>query len=94
MNKPELISEIAERTGLSKKDTALFVEAFVETVTDTTASGEKVQVSGLGSFEKKETKGSEGVIHFGSRKGETWKTEDSYKASFSPAKAFTEKVKA
>ena len=53
MNKTQLIDEIVSKTGLKKKDTEAAVAAFVDVVAKALANGEKVQVSGLGSFEVK-----------------------------------------
>lgn len=50
MNKVELVDEIATKTGLTKKDTEAFVKAFVESVTQSLAKGEDVQLIGFGSF--------------------------------------------
>lgn len=49
--KVDLINSVAERTGLTKKDATVAVEAVFDVVTETLASGEKVQVIGFGSFE-------------------------------------------
>ena len=54
MNKTELIAQVAEKTGLSKKDSELAVNASLETITETLIRGEKVQLVGFGSFEVKE----------------------------------------
>jgi len=51
MNKPELILAIAERTGLSKKDAGNAAQAFIDIVTETLVSGDKVSLSGFGVFE-------------------------------------------
>ena len=53
MNKAELINAVAEKTGLSKKDTEAAVSASIEVITDSLAQGEKVQLVGFGSFEVK-----------------------------------------
>ena len=53
MNKAELISATAEKTGLSKKDTEKTVNAILETITETLKAGEKVQVVGFGVFDVK-----------------------------------------
>ena len=53
MNKNELISAMAEKSGLSKKDVGAALDAFVESVQDALKSGEKVQLTGFGSFEVK-----------------------------------------
>ena len=93
MNKKQLIDTIAGKTNLSKKDTEAFLSAFTETVMDTVATGGKILLVGFGNWEKKPTKGAEGIIQFGDRKGEKWVTEDSYKPFFNPSKIFKEKVK-
>ena len=53
MNKTELIAAIAEKTGLSKKDTERVVNATLETVSETLKKGDKVSLSGFGIFEVK-----------------------------------------
>ena len=53
MNKTELIAAVAEKTGLSKKDTEAAVNATLLTITETLKAEEKVQLVGFGSFETK-----------------------------------------
>ena len=53
MNKAELIAAVAERTGLSKKDSEKAVSATLETITTTLEIGEKVQLVGFGVFDVK-----------------------------------------
>ena len=53
MNRAELIAAVAEKTGLSKKDTEAVVSASLEVITESLAQGEKVQLVGFGSFETK-----------------------------------------
>ena len=53
MNKTELIAAVAEKTGLSKKDTEAAVNAMLLTITETLKAEEKVQLVGFGSFEVK-----------------------------------------
>ena len=53
MNKTELIAAVAQKTGLTKKDAERVVSATVDTIIDTMAKGEKVQISGFGIFEAK-----------------------------------------
>ena len=54
MNKTELVSAIAEKTGLSKKDSEKALAAAVETVTEALKAGDKVQLVGFGTFEVKD----------------------------------------
>ncbi|MBR2481410.1 MAG: HU family DNA-binding protein [Oscillospiraceae bacterium] len=53
MNKAELIAAVAEKTGLSKKDTESVVSATFDTIVAAMAEEEKVQLVGFGSFEVK-----------------------------------------
>ena len=54
MNKVELVAAVAETTGLTKKDAESFLHATLETISPKLVSGEKVQLSGFGTFEVKE----------------------------------------
>ncbi|MEE5992025.1 MAG: HU family DNA-binding protein [Oscillospiraceae bacterium] len=51
MKKAELIQAVAEKTGKSKKESAVFVDAVFESVQDALVSGEKVTLTGFGVFE-------------------------------------------
>lgn len=51
MNKAELVAGIAEKAGLSKKDADAAVKAFTEVVTEELKAGEKVILTGFGTFE-------------------------------------------
>lgn len=54
MNKNEIIAAVAEKSGLSKKDTEKALNAFVTAVSDALNEGEKVQLVGFGTFEVKD----------------------------------------
>lgn len=51
MNKTELISSVAEKTGFSKKDSEKAVSAILDSIMESIASNEKVQLIGFGTFE-------------------------------------------
>ena len=51
MNKQELVSAMAEKANLSKKDAEAALVAFIGSVEDALKKGEKVQLVGFGSFE-------------------------------------------
>ncbi len=53
MNKNELISAIAEKAGITKKDADRILGATLETITAELVAGNKVQLSGFGIFETK-----------------------------------------
>lgn len=54
MNKTEMIENVAKATGMKKKDIEAIMVAFVDTIELALVNGEKVQISGLGSFDVKE----------------------------------------
>ncbi len=60
MNKAELVASIAEKSNLTKKDAEGALNAFMKTVEETLANGEKVQLVGFGTFEVRERKAREG----------------------------------
>ncbi len=53
MTKAELVALVADKAGLTKKDSEKAVKATFEAITDALVKGEKVQVVGFGSFEAK-----------------------------------------
>ena len=54
MNKVELIAAVAEKSGLSKKDSEKAVAAVLSAVEGALAKGDKVQLIGFGTFEVRE----------------------------------------
>ena len=54
MNKTDLVAAVAETAGLTKKDAERVVNASIDAITAALAKGEKVQISGFGTFEAKE----------------------------------------
>jgi DNA-binding protein HU-beta len=51
MNKTELVGKIAEKSNLTKKDSEKALNAFIESVIETLKNGDKVQLTGFGTFE-------------------------------------------
>lgn len=54
MNKGDLVSSIAKKSGLSKKDSEAALDALVSSIEDSLKQGDKVSLVGFGSFEVKE----------------------------------------
>ena len=54
MNKTELIAIAAEHAGLTKKDTERVLNAAIDAITQALIQGDKVQLSGFGTFETKD----------------------------------------
>ncbi|MCL1075869.1 HU family DNA-binding protein [Shewanella dokdonensis] len=51
MNKTELIASMAEKSELTKAETALALKSFEAAVTEALKAGDKVSIVGFGSFE-------------------------------------------
>ena len=54
MNKSQVIDVVAQKTGLKKKEAEGVVNAFLSTIEEALANGEKVQLVGFGTFETKQ----------------------------------------
>ena len=54
MNKTELIAAAAEASGIQKKDAERFMNAALDIMAQSLRKGEKVQLSGFGTFECKD----------------------------------------
>ncbi|MDI9482512.1 MAG: HU family DNA-binding protein [Bacillota bacterium] len=54
MNKTELVSAIAAKSGLSKKNSEAALNAMIASVEDALVAGEKVVLVGFGTFEVKQ----------------------------------------
>lgn len=61
MNKAELITLIADKVGVSKKQAEDMLELFMDTVTQTLQNGGEVTLAGFGAFSARERAGREGV---------------------------------
>lgn len=79
MNKTELVESIAQKTGLSKKDSESALNAFLDTVKETLKNDDKIQLVGFGSFE---------VRTRASRKGINPQTKEEIKIPASKAPVF------
>lgn len=60
MNKAELVSSMAEKSGLTKKDAEVALNAFMKSVEESLQAGEKVQLVGFGTFDVRERKSRKG----------------------------------
>ena len=89
MNKADLISAIANETGLSKKDTEATVNSFVNVVSGAVENQDSVQLIGFGTFETRERAARTGR---NPQTGEELKIAASTVPAFKPGKALKEKV--
>lgn len=70
MNKKELVESISEQRNLTKKDAEILVDTVFDTITDSMVNGNKVLISGFGTFN---------VNHRKERKGISPKTQEPIK---------------
>ncbi len=61
MNKSELISAVAEKSGLSKKDAEAAITATLDVISETLAEGEEIRLVGFGTFEVKKREARMGL---------------------------------
>ena len=91
MTKADVISEIAEKTGIDKADVTTTVETLFAVVKDSMAEGENIYVRGFGSFvNKKRAK----KIARNISQNTAIVIDEHYVPSFKPSKVFVEQVKA
>lgn len=90
MTKADIISEIAEKTGIEKVDVHVTVEAFMKSVKTSLSRGENVYLRGFGSFIVKKRAQKTGRII---SKNTTIVIPEHYVPAFKPAKNFTDNVK-
>jgi len=60
LNKTELVSELAQKVDMTKKDAEKVVNAFFSTIEEALKSGDKVQLIGFGTFEVRERQARKG----------------------------------
>ncbi|MBR0576400.1 HU family DNA-binding protein [Proteiniclasticum sp. BAD-10] len=89
MNKAELITALAEATTFTKKDSEVFLKAFLDTVVGSLEKGDKVQLVGFGTFEVRDRKERVGR---NPRTKEEIKIPASKVPVFKPGKDFKTKV--
>ena len=79
LNKNDVISSIVKKTGLTKKDAALGLKAFTDTIKDTLSKKGGVRLIGFGNFT---------VRHRAARKGRNPQTGATIKISARNVPAF------
>ena len=89
MNKADLITAVAEKTGAKKKDAEAAVNAMTACIEEALKVGEKVQIIGFGTFEVKEKAARTGR---NPQTGATIEIAASKAPAFSAGKAFKDAV--
>jgi DNA-binding protein HU-beta len=90
VTKADLVDQVAAAAGLKKKDTKAAIDAFLAKVEEALAAGNKVQLTGFGTFEVRKRKARTGVKP-GTK--EKIKIPATQYPAFKPGKALKEKVK-
>ncbi|HSJ14299.1 MAG TPA: HU family DNA-binding protein [Longimicrobiales bacterium] len=94
MNKSDMVQELANKTGLSKADATRAVEAVFDPegglIAEALRKGDRVQITGFGTFEAKERKARTGR---NPRTGTEIRIGPTTSASFRPGKALKDAVK-
>ncbi|MAE71731.1 MAG: DNA-binding protein [Gemmatimonadetes bacterium] len=57
MTKADLVEQVADDTGLTKKDAAASVDALIECISQALSEGQNIEIRGFGSFKVKSRKG-------------------------------------
>lgn len=89
MNKAELVTEVAERASMTKKDAERAVNAVVESIESALTKGERVSLVGFGTFEVRERAARVGR---NPRTGATLEISSSRVPAFKAGKALKESV--
>ena len=89
MNKGELVSAVAQTTGVTKKEVDTIVSATLDKIVDIVATGGKVTLVGFGSFEPRDRKARDGR---NPKTGEKITIPATTVPAFAAGKAFKEKV--
>ncbi len=90
MNKAELISAVAEKSGLTKKDATAVLTAIIDTVEETLKKGDSVQIMGFGTFEVRQRAARKGR---NPQTGEEIEIKASKTPAFKPGKQLKDAVK-
>ena len=61
MTKQEFVGRVAQKSGLSQRDAAKAVDAFLDSITDALKEGEAVSFTGFGKFSTADRAAREGV---------------------------------
>ena len=90
MNNSDLVSMIAAKSNLTKKDSESALNAFIESVQTSLKKGEKIQLVGFGSFEVRQRAARTGI---NPRTKETIKISASKAPVFKAGKALKDSCK-
>jgi len=87
--KAELVDAVAEKLGIAKAEAQRTVEAVLDCVMEAVANGERVQLTGFGTFDVRSRRARTGR---NPKTGETIDIAASTTVGFKPGKAFKDLV--
>lgn len=90
MNRSELVIEIAERASIDEREADRLIRLFTETITEKVASGEKITLSGFGTFERRRRKAT---VARNPQTGEPMSISEQNVATFRAGSALKDAVK-
>jgi integration host factor beta subunit len=91
MTKADLVEQIADATGLTKKDTAVVVDGFLEAVKQALAQEKNIEIRGFGSFKVKKRKARKAR---NPRTGDPVQVPSRHVPTFKPSKELKELITA
>jgi DNA-binding protein HU-beta len=89
MTKTDLIAQVAEKTSLTKKDSAAAIDAVFASITAALAQGDGLSITGFGSFAISDRAAKEGR---NPKTGEKMAIAASKAVKFKPGKALKDSV--
>ncbi len=91
MTKRELVIDVAERLGYTQNEVSAVIQSTLDTITDSLAHGNRLEIRNFGVFELKIR---ESRIGRNPRTGDAVPIEEKRVAVFKPGKALKERVEA
>jgi len=90
VTKADVISQIADKTGIDKVDVSASVEAFLSVIKNSMADGDNIYIRGFGSFVNKKRARK---IARNISKNTAIVIDEHFIPSFKPSKVFLNKIK-
>jgi DNA-binding protein HU-beta len=90
MTRSELVVEVADRAELSPKEADRILRAITDIIKERVASGEKITISGFGTFERRKRKAT---VARNPKTHEPMKIAEQYVAAFRAGSGLKEAVK-
>lgn len=90
MTKTDLVSAVAEKTGVTKKDAGAVLDALIDEIIGAVKKGDRVQLVGFGTFEMRERAARTGL---NPQTKEQIEISASKAPAFKAGKAFKDAVK-